>query len=185
MATGRTPGTMVPAQESAFGCASRLIILPHPDRRADTVAYIVDLATETMLAPIRISMDCVKAYRILCEASFGQRAHDSDNGNTSQTPIATYLNAIIGRFLLGYKGEMPNSLWHTLESSKAKVHDLAKELALMYGLCERVAYVAFRPGSCTPEERGLTITLNFINCPADFERGREVLNLLAQRKVQQ
>lgn len=65
---------------------------------------------------------------------------------------------------------MTGSLWRILEDWKGRVVEPAKELPLMYGMVERTAYRAYRPGKCTREERGVATRLNFVNCRADVER---------------
>lgn len=171
LATGRTPETMPEARESAFGRAGRFLLLPRPGRRSETVAYSVDLEEENMLPPVRLSMDGVTAYQGVSELTFGRHGRDSDDAKTSETPVVTYIDTLIANFRPERLGDMTNSLWRTMEALKSRVHEPAKEHALMYALVERMSYVAFRPGSCTNEERTIAVTLNFINCKADAERG--------------
>lgn len=183
IATGRTPETMPAARESAFGRAGRYVLVPRPGRRMDTVAYGVDLVEEAMLPPVRISMDGIDAYKDVSELTFGRTGRDSDNENTSETPVVAYLDILVSKFRVERLSDMTGSLWRTLEAWKVQVHEPAKELPLMYGLVERMGYVAFRPGSCTAEERSMSTSLNFVNCRADLERGGTELQEIAQQRM--
>lgn len=181
--TGRTPETMPEARESAFGRAGRYLLVPRPGRRKDTVAYGVDLEQERMLPPVRISMDGIDAYKDVSELTFGRAGRDSDDENTSETPVVSYLDLLVAKFRVERLGDMTGRLWRTLEAWKIQVHEPAKELPLMYGVVERMGYVAFRPGSCTTEERSISTSLNFVNCRADLERGRTELQGIAQQRM--
>lgn len=136
-----------------------------------------------MLPPVGISMDGIEAYKNVSEQTFGRATRDSDNENASETPVVAYLDLLVSKFHVERIGDMTGSLWRTLEAWKLEVHDPAKELPLMYGVVERMAYVAFRPGSCSTEERSIATSLNFINCRADMERGGSELQPIAQERM--
>ncbi len=170
LATGRTPETMPRARESAFGRAGRYLMLPRPGRRNDTLAYGVDLQKEILLEPVRVTMGGTEAYRIVSELKFGRLGRESDDETTSEVPVGTYLDSLVSNFPRERISDMTGRLWRSLEAWKERVTEPAKELPLMYGLCERMTYVAYRPGSCSTEERGVATMLNFVNCRADCER---------------
>lgn len=170
LATAMTPEMPLRAREDAFGRAGRYLLIPRPGRRDDTVAYGVDLHRETMLEPVRMDITGVEPYRLVSEQKFGRLGRETDDALTSEVPVATYLDSFVTRFPVDQIGVMTLQLWRTLEGWKERVEIPAKELPLLYGLVERMCYVAFRPGSCTLEERQVCTQLNFINCRADCER---------------
>lgn len=184
IATARNPVPLVAARKSAFGRAGRYILLPRPGRRSDTVAYIVDLDRRVLLPPVRVSMAEVDEYQAVRTAYFGTTARDVDNEKAGEASIVVYLDTLATTIRPERVAFSTNSLWVSLEAWKSYVHEPAKELALMYGFVERLAYIAFRPNSCTQEERNIATSLNFINCRADAERGiNEEALLSAQEKM--
>ncbi len=170
LATAMTPEMPLRAREDAFGRAGRYLLIPRPGRRDDTVAYGVDLRQETLLEPVRMDITGVEPYRLVSEQKFGRLGRETDDATTSEVPVATYLDSFVTRFPVDRIGVMTLQLWRTLEAWKVRVEIPAKELPLLYGLVERMSYVAYRPGSCTLDERGVCTRLNFINCRADCER---------------
>eukprot|EP00934_Nitzschia_sp_Nitz4_P001444 Nitzschia sp. Nitz4//scaffold281_size24464//23301//24158//NITZ4_008399-RA/size24464-processed-gene-0.7-mRNA-1//1//CDS//3329545613//1444//frame0 len=90
---------------------------------------------------------------------------------SSQRPVMAYFSffsSMVEKYPAEKRSEMTNQLWRTLEKKKDKaaagdIHSVA----LMYSLCERMAYVAFRPG--TLDDRQMACSLSFVICQSDLE----------------
>lgn len=166
LATSNSPEASPRARESAFGRAGRFMLVPRPGSRMDTIGYCVDLHEATLLPPVRVDMTGVSAYQEVETRSLAASGLYVDDETATTRPVVIYLTSLTANLPTEKLADMTNQLWKTLEQSKLNTKVLSMDLFFLLGLCERMAYVAFRPG--TPEERKIATTLNFAICRADY-----------------
>lgn len=167
IAAAGAPDTLPRARDYAFGRTGRHVLLPRPGARLDTMAYCVDLKREELLPPVRMEVTDLESYRAVEAAMIGPTGHYFDHSTATQRPVQQYLSEMVALMPTEKLGAMTVALWATLEAWKPQVNDPAMDFLLLYGLCERMAYVAFRPNRCTQEQRGIAAMLNFAICMTD------------------